>query len=69
MENGRLVVDRCHIEVPVRIPGVEGINCGMNLDRVPCLGALVAICLDIMFAIRGMAFHSVCDILWGAMEL
>lgn len=32
-------------------------------------GGLEAMCLDMMFAIRGMAFHSVCDILWGATAL
>lgn len=68
-ENDRIVVDWCHIEVPVRIPGVDGIVWGVIREGALDLGAFEAMCLDIMLAIRGMAFHSVCDILWGATEL
>lgn len=63
-----MLVD-CHIEIPVRIPGVEGIIWGVIREVVLDLGAFVAMCLEIMLAIRGMAFHSVCDILCGAMVL
>lgn len=68
-EKGRMVVDWCHVEVPVRIPGVDGIIWEVIREGVLDFGALEAKCLEMMLAIRGMAFHSVCDILWDALAL
>lgn len=51
------------------MPGVDGIIWRVIREGVLDFGAFVAMRLEIIFAIRGIAFHSVCDILCGAMAL